>query len=122
MVARGVLIGVVLWWAIASGFGRAQTPCSCGGKNCIVYTMNCQQCALSVCPGQTDSSQTSDPIDNCQTPTPLACALYKVNGSRVICGNEGKVTQCYERQISTSGVDCNTGVIYTVTYLHCCEG
>lgn len=123
MGRRTVRICSVLWWVIAGGFGLAQTPCSCGGQNCIIYTMNCQQCALSACPGQTDASQTSDPIDTCQSPTPLACNLYKdSSGNRVVCGNQNQVTQCYQRQISTSGVDCNTGVIYTVTYLHCCEG
>jgi hypothetical protein len=103
--------------------GACVAAAAIGFADCVTWTLSCVACGLTVCTGQTDNSLTSSPLDNCQSPTPLTCSLHRDDaGNRVVCGDANQATQCYQRDIKTSGYRCSDGVIETKTATGCCKG
>jgi hypothetical protein len=97
----------------------AQT-CTCGQQDCVAWTMSCATCGFTAC--DTSGAKATDPLDLCQANVPLKCAIHlDQNGNKVICANQNKIPQCYQRDLKASGIKCSNNALATYTTTGCCS-
>ena len=107
---------------LALCYGQSSN-CQCGGSNCVVFTLSCSGCGLSVCSGTALQSEQTDRLDTCKSSTVISCQVAKnPDGSNMVCGNSNQVTQCYQRNIGVTGWDCDTAVWNSFVLTTCCNG
>ena len=119
-----------------TAFGQqCSAGCPPGQTQCLQYILDCTQCGFHVCSnnnnvgystgcasgGSGTSSCVTDTLDNCKAQIGLHCNVAKDNsGNSIVCGSGPQPSQCYQRNISTSGYKCSDGTLASYTSTVCC--